>query len=196
MVLINFWATWCGPCKSEFPAMNAAYEQMKDDVAVIAITTEPTDSLNKVKDFKSTNGIMFDMASYSTAGEEFAGCFDTSGIPVSIMVDRYGVITYYHMGSMQAATDFTSRFDKFLGENYNPTIIIGSGDSENGGSGDEDATNQIKPTVAAPSLNDIKQSFAQGSNDFTFAWDNEDDLITDLIAQDTAERLKGEEGAS
>ena len=116
MVLINFWATWCGPCKSEFPAMNAAYEQMKDDVAIIAISTEPTDSASKVSSFKSANALQFDVAPYSEAGAALASCFDTSGIPVSIMVDRYGVISYYHMGSMTAATDFTSRFNKLVGE--------------------------------------------------------------------------------
>ena len=182
MVLINFWATWCGPCKSEFPAMNAAYEQMKDDVAVIAITTEPTDSLNKVKDFKSTNGIMFDMASYSAAGEEFAGCFDTSGIPVSIMVDRYGVITYYHMGSMTAAVDFTSRFNRLVGDDYQPTVLSGAqdGEEEEGG---EEGDNKIKPTVDFPQLSEI-QSVLSNQGDFTFAWDTDEYAWPWIIAQD------------
>lgn len=171
MVLINFWATWCGPCKSEFPAMNAAYEQTKDDVAVLAIST--TDSMSAVKSFKSSNGLLFDMTSNSDSGANVAGMFNTSAIPVSIIIDRYGVVSYYHTGSMTAASDFTSRFNKFIGENYQPTVIVGSGEVEDG-SGEEEGSNLIKPTVDAPALSDIKT--ALGADDkFTFAWDTQDE---------------------
>lgn len=173
MVLINFWATWCGPCKSEFPAMNAAYEQMKDDVAIIAISTEPTDSASKVSSFKSANALQFDVAPYSEAGAALASCFDTSGIPVSIMVDRYGVISYYHMGSMTAATDFTSRFNKLVGDNYKPTVLSGAM-NEGEGEGGEDGDNMVKPTVDFPKLSDIKSALSSG-DDFTFEWDTQDE---------------------
>ena len=182
MVLINFWATWCGPCKSEFPAMNAAYESMKDNIAVIAITTESTDSLNKVKDFKAANGILFDMASYSDAGEEFANCFDTSGIPVSIMVDRYGVITYYHIGSMTAATDFTSRFNRLIGDDYQPTILSGTNNNEDDENGEE-GSNLIKPTVEFPNLNDIKNALGD-SGDFSFSWTTDEYAWPWIVTQD------------
>lgn len=171
MVLINFWATWCGPCKSEFPAMNAAYEQTKDDVAVLAIST--TDTMSAVKDFKASNGILFDMTSNSDSGANVAGMFNTSAIPVSIMVDRYGVITYYHTGSMTAATDFTSRFNKFIGDGYQPTVIVGSGEEENeGGEGENNIL--IKPTMQAPDLAEIKNALG-GSDDFTYEWDTQDE---------------------
>ena len=183
MVLINFWATWCEPCKSEFPAMNAAYESMKDDVAVIAVTTEPSDSKSKVKDFKSKNALLFDMAGYSDAGETLAGYFDTSGIPVSIMVDRYGVITYYHMGSMTAAIDFTSRFNRFVGDDYQPTVLSGAL-SEEEGEGGENGDNKIKPTVDFPSLTEI-QSVLNNGGDFTFAWDTDEYAWPWIITQDS-----------
>ena len=43
VVLLNLWATWCTPCRMEFPAMEAAYEVLKDDVAVVCLSVEPTD---------------------------------------------------------------------------------------------------------------------------------------------------------
>ena len=44
MVLINIWATWCPPCRMEFPFMEEAYQLYKDDVEIIALSCEPSDS--------------------------------------------------------------------------------------------------------------------------------------------------------
>ena len=44
MVLINLWATWCGPCRSEFPYMEEAYEKYKDDIEIFALSVEEDDS--------------------------------------------------------------------------------------------------------------------------------------------------------
>ena len=48
-VLINFWATWCDPCKNEFPMLNKVYEEVKDKVAFIALSMEPKDTAEKMK---------------------------------------------------------------------------------------------------------------------------------------------------
>ena len=182
MVLINFWATWCNPCIAEFPAMNNAYIAYQDKVEVLAVST--SDSMRAVAEFKSNNGLQFKMTSNSESGANLYGMFPTTGIPLSIMVDRYGVITYYHAGNMTAAIDFTSRFDLFLGENYEPTIIIGSGDISGGGSSDEE-NNLIKPTVKAPALSDIQSVFAQGSDDFTFSWDESEEYAWPWLIVDS-----------
>ena len=45
LVLINLWATWCGPCRMEFPYMQQAYEQYSDRIAIIALSVEPEDTV-------------------------------------------------------------------------------------------------------------------------------------------------------
>ena len=181
LVLLNFWATWCGPCKSEFPAMNNAYVAYQESVEVLAIST--TDSMQAVREFKSQNGLQFKMTSNSDCGADIVSMFPSSGIPLSVMIDRYGAITYYHTGSMTDAKDFTVRFDKFLGVNYQPTIMEGAGnvDGDNGGSNDN---NLIKPTVTAPSLDEVKEVLAKGSNDFTFSWDEDDEYAWPWLVED------------
>ena len=49
-VLINLWATWCPPCRGEFPDLQAAYEALGDRVAFIALSVEPTDTMEKLED--------------------------------------------------------------------------------------------------------------------------------------------------
>ena len=169
MVMINFWATWCGPCKSEFPAMNNAYIEYQDKVGIIAIST--TDTMAQVIDFKAQNGLQFDMTSNSESGANVAGMFNTAGIPVSIMIDRYGVVTFYHIGSMTATQDFTSRFDRFLGEEYTPTVIAGAGSEE--GDGSENVDLRVEPDCPNPNPADIQAALG-GDTHFSYTWDTDD----------------------
>ena len=174
LVVLNFWATWCGPCKEEFPAMNNAYKSYEDRVSILAIST--TNSMAEVSDFKAKNGLTFDMTSGLECGANVLKWFDTSGVPVTVMIDRYGAITYYHMGNMTAAIDFTTRFDKFLGDDYKPTVIVGTGDD--GGDGSGSSSNLIKPNVAPPSLNgtnSINTVLTGDSGVFEFSWLTEDE---------------------
>jgi hypothetical protein len=56
-------------------------------------------------------------------GSDLVSRFDTSSIPVSIVIDRYGVISYWHVGSMTAASDFVGLFNKFIGDDYKQVLI-------------------------------------------------------------------------
>ena len=60
-VLINFWATWCTPCRAEFPAINKVYEAYKDKVAFIALSTEPRDTNEIISAFREENGLTLPM---------------------------------------------------------------------------------------------------------------------------------------
>ena len=44
LVLINFWATWCGPCRMEFPFLQDAWQQYADRIDVIALSVEETET--------------------------------------------------------------------------------------------------------------------------------------------------------
>ncbi len=148
MVLLNFWATWCGPCKSEFPAMQNAYVESQNDVAVLAVST--TDTQSAVRDYKKDQGLSFDMAGETNLPTLFA----VESVPVSIVIDRYGVISYWHLGSMTAKSDFLGLFDKFTGENYVQTVI-GAGDYSGSGNEGTEEAERVKPNVSAPAFSDL-----------------------------------------
>jgi len=51
-VVINLWATWCGPCKQEFPDVNKVYEAYKDRVAFIALSIDPNDTDEGIAEYR------------------------------------------------------------------------------------------------------------------------------------------------
>ncbi len=117
-VVISFWATWCGPCKSEFPAMNNAYYSYQDDISILAMST--TDDDTAVKNYKATSGLLFDMCT-SQAG--LTSMFSTAAVPTTIMIDRNGVIVFYHTGSMTSVNDFTEKFEVLIAEDYQSVMF-------------------------------------------------------------------------
>lgn len=149
MVMLNFWATWCGPCKVEFPAMSTAYTLYEEVVEIFAIST--TDTKAGVEAFKAEQGLPFPMAHNQNG---FEAMFPKSGIPLSVIVDRYGVISFWHNANMTATSDFTELFDIFVDDDYTPTVKGESKGDEVVGDGD--STEMTKPTVSAPSVSDVQ----------------------------------------
>ena len=133
-VLINFWATWCGPCISEFPLMEQAYEMYKDRVEIIALSTEEADTPEVMKEFAQENALSFPIASDREAG--LAERFADGGIPTSVLVDRFGNIVLIEIGAQSRPDAFTNAFDILLSDSYTETVTM------NGFPG-------IKPEVAA-----------------------------------------------
>ncbi len=167
VVLLNFWATWCGPCEMEFPAIDNSimFSPYDEKVAVIAISVD--DSRQTVATYKQNKGLSIDMVGLGDDGG-LVSTFYSGVVPVSIMIDRYGVLTFYHEGSMTEAKDFQERYDRFMGEDYEPTVIKGS---VIGPDGDEILERIEVPAEImdkAPTLTGVANVL--GGEGFTYRW--------------------------
>lgn len=168
LVMLNFWYASCGPCRQEFPALNSAYRAYEDKVEVLAISAY--DGNSAVANYKSTYGLDMPMISYENVANadgtayDLGSAFGVSAYPTTVFIDRNGVVSFMHTGSMTDMIDFTSRFELFLGDDYQAKIIEGTGESD---IGDEGAT-QVKPNVEAPSADDVKKVLSPGSDTFSY----------------------------
>ena len=100
VVLINFWATWCPPCRAEIPEIEAAYRARNDEgFVVLGIAVEQSHAL--VAPFVELEGM-----TYPVLLDELSQVYSTyrvPGLPVSVVVDQDGVIQARHIGQMTGA---------------------------------------------------------------------------------------------
>jgi peroxiredoxin len=105
IVLVNFWGTWCVPCKAETPALEAAYKQLKDSgVEFVGVNLRNQEELGEagdaaVKAFVSNYGVTYPIV-YDTDGE-VARSYQISPIPVSYFIDAKGNIRYVYVGELK-----------------------------------------------------------------------------------------------
>ncbi|MBQ8323464.1 MAG: redoxin family protein [Clostridia bacterium] len=179
MVMLNFWATWCGPCKSEFPAMNNAYYSYQNDVSILAMST--TDDDTAVANYKKTSGLLFDMCRSQAS---LTTMFNTAAIPTTVMIDRYGVIVFYEAGSMTSVNDFTEKFAALVEDDYQSKIW---GTDEDTALPDDDTPAYTLPNVDAPKLSDVET--ALGATDFTASWNEQDEYSWPWLISDDGSHI-------
>ena len=97
IVLVNFWATWCKPCTTEMPAMQAIYDKLRDKGFVVLAVNELEDEA-KVREhiatYKHTFPVLLDR------DNKVANQFGVFGLPVSVFIDQEGRVQEYIKGGL------------------------------------------------------------------------------------------------
>jgi len=97
MVLLNFWATWCKPCTTEMPAMQAAYDKLRDRGLVVLAVNELEDTA-KVRQHIEAYGHTFPVL--MDRDNKVANMFGVFGLPVTVFIDQHGVVQEYIKGGL------------------------------------------------------------------------------------------------
>jgi peroxiredoxin len=95
VVLINFWASWCGPCRQEMPVLDQLYRKYKTaGFTLLGVNVEPKsgDAMSFLKATPVSFPILFDTQS------KVSTLYEVSGMPSTVIVDRKGNIRYVHHG--------------------------------------------------------------------------------------------------
>jgi thiol-disulfide isomerase/thioredoxin len=96
VILINFWATWCGPCKAEIPDLVELQSEYPDTLVVLGVSVD--DTAEKMKPYAEQYGINYPVL-VANGRDDFKDAYGPLwGIPVSVIVDREGRIHVRHVG--------------------------------------------------------------------------------------------------
>lgn len=95
VVYVDFWASWCPPCRKSFPWMNDLHSEFAGSgLKIIAINLDSNEA--EARKFLASTPALFDVA-FDTRGK-IATAFDVVGMPSSYIIDRDGNIVYTHIG--------------------------------------------------------------------------------------------------
>lgn len=103
-IIVNFWATWCGPCKSELPAFENIYNEYGEDITfmMVNLTDGVHETISGVSEFVGDNNYHFPV--YFDTDSNAALTYGVFSIPATLFIDADGNIVASHLGAMSEDT--------------------------------------------------------------------------------------------
>lgn len=114
-IIVNFWASWCGPCKSELPAFDNLYGKYKDDVVflMVNLTDGQRETVSSVKEFVSDSGYSFPV--YYDVEYDAANTYGVHSIPETVFINADGSLYDIRVGAMNEAV-LENYIEQMIGE--------------------------------------------------------------------------------
>jgi thiol-disulfide isomerase/thioredoxin len=111
-VVVNKWASWCGPCQAEFPVFQDAAVTHGKDVAFIGLNSGDADA--KARGFLATRPLPF--PSYTDGDEAIARDLEIGvGFPMTLFIGRDGEVAFTHSGPYTSEDQLTQDIERYLG---------------------------------------------------------------------------------
>ena len=101
-IVLNFWASWCGPCQSEMPEFDQAYQAQGEEIQFLMVnmTDGSRETVETAKAFVEDSGYTFPVY-YDTAFEAALG-YGVASLPTTYFIAADGTLTAYAMGAIDA----------------------------------------------------------------------------------------------
>ena len=113
VVLVNFWATWCGPCRAEMPAIEDVYQAQRERGFVV-LALDQQEDMTSIASFAQQLGLTFPLLLDSDAST--ARRFHVSALPTTFFIDRKGIIRDMAIGGPMTRASIDSKIDALLNE--------------------------------------------------------------------------------
>jgi peroxiredoxin len=95
VVMINFWASWCGPCRQEMPLLDDIYKQYKDmGFVLIGVNVEP--DAHNANAWLAKTPVSYPILSDPKSA--VSQLYQVQAMPTTVIIDRQGVVRYMHNG--------------------------------------------------------------------------------------------------
>ena len=99
VVVLNFWASWCSPCREEAPALQAVWQEVQNKgVVFVGVTYHDAESASQ--EFVDTFGITYENG--IDAQGQISRAYGVTAVPETYIIDREGKIAWLHIGALDA----------------------------------------------------------------------------------------------
>ena len=114
-MLLNIWATWCGPCRFETPFLQSVYEEHAErGFEIVGISVDDAGFEDTVQEFVDENSVTYTIL--HDAQMQAMDTFHVIGLPATYLVDREGVIRFIRLGPVSEEDEqFWTALEEALG---------------------------------------------------------------------------------
>ena len=115
VVVLNLFASWCGPCEKEFPYMEKIYQKYKDKLEIVAVSGDTVlDSMDDMVKYKEEHGLSFLIGMKN----ETIDSLKVGGYPTTYIIDRNGRIAFSRSAAFQKEEDIEKVVTALMGDDY------------------------------------------------------------------------------
>lgn len=112
VIVLDFWASWCIPCKKSMPHLADLYNKLKDSAfTIIAINLD--EDKEKISSFKKQIGIEIPFPVIFDKDSKLPGLYNVEGMPTTVVIDKTGIIKFKETGF---DNDIKDKLDKLINE--------------------------------------------------------------------------------
>jgi len=111
VIVIDFMATWCGPCRMEMPHYGTIWENYDQLIVIMSIDIDPTESEQTLRDF--SNNYPYATWIWARDTSNLLQSYQITAIPTTVIIDQDGYIRFTHVG-VESATTFIQEIDQLL----------------------------------------------------------------------------------
>ncbi len=112
VIVLDFWASWCVPCKKSMPHLIELYKELKDSsLSIIAINLD--DEKSKISSFEKSIGMEIPFPVIFDKNSKLPALYNVEGMPTTIVIDKLGIIKFKETGF---ENDIKEKLDKLISE--------------------------------------------------------------------------------